>query len=109
MSSAGAGISTFRLTRLPPRLSQGQKAVVLTGEARGQISDALTRAPDFDPEKLPVVTEPLFDDAVRTAKRLAKEGDTVLLSPACTSFDAFRNFEERGNRFRDLVNGFPDD
>ena len=85
------------------------KAVVLTGEARGQISDALTRAPGFDPEKLPVVTEPLFDDAVRTAKRLAKAGDTVLLSPACTSFDAFRNFEERGNRFRDLVNGFPDD
>ena len=55
------------------------------------------------------MTEPLFDDAVRTAKRLAKAGDTVLLSPACTSFDAFRNFEERGNRFRDLVNGFPDD
>lgn len=44
-----------------------------------------------------------FDDAVTRAHRLARPGDVVLLSPACSSYDAFRNFEERGERFRSLV------
>ena len=37
---------------------------------------------------------------------MAAPGDTVLLSPACTSFDAFRNFEERGDVFRAIVDNF---
>ncbi|MBS1766416.1 MAG: UDP-N-acetylmuramoyl-L-alanine--D-glutamate ligase [Acidobacteria bacterium] len=44
-----------------------------------------------------------FDDAVNGAFALAQEGDQVLLSPACASFDQFRNFEERGKRFEALV------
>ena len=44
-----------------------------------------------------------FDGAVRFAMEKAKAGDTVLLSPAAASFDAFPNFEARGNRFRELV------
>ena len=47
-----------------------------------------------------------FEGAVIRAKELAKEGDTVILSPACTSFDAFDNFEERGNFFKEIVNSF---
>ena len=49
---------------------------------------------------------PGFDDAVVTAFEDAKRlgADTVLLSPACASFDAFRNFEERGNRYKSIVN-----
>ena len=42
-------------------------------------------------------------DAVREAARDAMPGDTVLLSPACASFDQFRDFEDRGDRFRELV------
>ena len=44
-----------------------------------------------------------FDDAIRTAAARAKEGDVVILSPASTSFDRFRNFEERGDRFKKVV------
>jgi UDP-N-acetylmuramoylalanine--D-glutamate ligase len=42
-------------------------------------------------------------DAVRRAAEAAAPGEVVLLSPACASFDAFENFEARGDRFRELV------
>jgi UDP-N-acetylmuramoylalanine--D-glutamate ligase len=44
-----------------------------------------------------------FDDTVSIAYKNAKPGDIVLLSPASASFDLFKNFEERGNRFKELV------
>lgn len=44
-----------------------------------------------------------FEEAVRRAAAAARPGETVLLSPACASFDAFENFEERGERFREIV------
>jgi UDP-N-acetylmuramoylalanine--D-glutamate ligase len=46
-----------------------------------------------------------LEDAVRHAARAAVPGETVLLSPACASFDAFENFERRGERFREIVEG----
>lgn len=46
-----------------------------------------------------------LEDAVMTAVELAEDGDAVLLSPACASWDMFDSYEQRGNRFKDLVNG----
>ena len=80
---------------------------MLTGEARELIRAALAACPLYDPEALPVYVIPDWDQAIMAACRMARPGDTVLLSPACTSFDAFRNFEERGQRFRELVNSLP--
>ncbi len=45
-----------------------------------------------------------MDDAVEQAERLAQRGDVVLLSPACASFDWFKNYEDRGNEFKEIVN-----
>nr|HPJ50348.1 UDP-N-acetylmuramoyl-L-alanine--D-glutamate ligase [Proteiniphilum sp.] len=44
-----------------------------------------------------------MEDAVRTAYRLAQKGDTVLLSPCCASFDLFKNYEDRGDQFKECV------
>ena len=54
---------------------------------------------------MPVKNCGKLDEAVREAAADAAPGDTVLLSPACASFDQFRDFEDRGAQFRALVGG----
>jgi UDP-N-acetylmuramoylalanine--D-glutamate ligase len=46
-----------------------------------------------------------LEDAVGRAAAAARPGEVVLLAPACASFDAFENFERRGERFREIVGG----
>jgi UDP-N-acetylmuramoylalanine--D-glutamate ligase len=53
--------------------------------------------------KVPLERGTTFDDVVARARRAAKPGDVVLLSPACSSYDMFKNYEERGATFRRLV------
>ena len=84
------------------------KAVVLTGATAEKIHDALLACPAYDPDALPVLLEKDFGRAVMAAHDMAQSGDVVLLSPACASFDAFPNFEVRGNHFKELVNGLPE-
>ena len=49
-----------------------------------------------------------MEEAVKVAAAIAKEGDIVFMSPASASFDMYKNFEERGNHFRDLVLALPE-
>ena len=79
------------------------RAVVLFGEAAGLIEKALGAVKKG--ETLQVISQcNTLEEAVHAAAKLAQPGDTVLLSPGCTSFDAFKDFEERGECFRKLVN-----
>ncbi|MBQ9796903.1 MAG: UDP-N-acetylmuramoyl-L-alanine--D-glutamate ligase [Clostridia bacterium] len=82
------------------------KAVVLTGATASKIRVALEPKKEVQNGMLPVYEYPDFTEAVLFAKSIAQKGDTVLLSPACASFDAFKNFEDRGNTFRRIVEHF---
>lgn len=74
----------------------GLVAAYLIGEAAPDFATILT-------PRLPVVVAGTLANAVAAAAAAAKPGDTVLLSPACASFDQFRDFEARGDAFRSLV------
>ncbi|HWE62875.1 MAG TPA: UDP-N-acetylmuramoyl-L-alanine--D-glutamate ligase [Chloroflexota bacterium] len=83
------------------------RALLLIGEAAPLIAEhvrsALREAPAavLQPDRVLQCGD--LERAVATAARLATPGDAVLLSPGCASYDQFRNFEERGQRFRQLV------
>ncbi|MBF0110581.1 MAG: UDP-N-acetylmuramoyl-L-alanine--D-glutamate ligase [Magnetococcales bacterium] len=72
------------------------RAAVLIGEAANDLEQVLSRV-------APTVQAPSMKEAVAQSLRLAHPGDVVLLSPACASFDMFKNFEDRGDRFSEAV------
>lgn len=82
---------------------QSVKALFLCGETAETIKSAVVSAVGYDSEKLPIFVMDDFGETVRAAGSFAGEGDVVLLSPACSSFDKFRNFVERGDTFRKIV------
>ncbi len=85
-------------------LSEKCKCAVLTGMAMDKIYADVSETEEFKEGKIKFYKEPDFEAAVKLAAELAGEGDAVLLSPACTSFDRFLNFEQRGEFFTDIVN-----
>ncbi len=86
-------------TELALALVGRARRVYLIGEAAGEIAVALELA-GVDHER-----SADLEAAVRSAAENAKPGEVVLLSPACASYDQFRDFEERGDAFRRIVRG----
>jgi UDP-N-acetylmuramoylalanine--D-glutamate ligase len=115
VASAIAGITAFEsgvhvilggspkgetFERLVEPVTQRCLSAHLIGEATGQLTDDLVAA-----TRTGVVVQKsgTLDRAVESARAMANPGEVVLLSPACASFDQFKDFEERGERFRELV------
>jgi UDP-N-acetylmuramoylalanine--D-glutamate ligase len=84
----------FTALRSPVR--EQVKHIVLIGEAAGKIRKALSGMADMS-------EAPSMEDAVSMCRSLAQRGDTVLLAPACASFDMFRDYEHRGRAFKEAV------
>lgn len=73
------------------------KAIVCMGKDNGKLLD-------FFKGKVPAISDThSIEEAVKECARLAEEGDTVLLSPCCASFDLFTSYEDRGRQFKDKV------
>ena len=80
------------------------KALVLIGNTAKKILDATTKEMEKQGVELPICFCQTLEDAVKAAKQVAKENQVVLFSPASASFDMFKNFADRGNQFKKLVN-----
>src|SRR5690606_10709080 len=80
------------LSNLAAPLAAHGRAVVAIGEASGRVKDALSGT-------VPVVEARSFADAVRQAWAMAQPDGVVLLAPACSSFDMFVDYVDRGRRF----------
>lgn len=84
-------------TELMSLVHEKVKAIICLGVENKKIIDAFNGVVDM------MVEVGNMRDAVITAKHIAEKGDTVLLSPACASFDLFQNYEDRGNQFKEAV------
>lgn len=78
-------------------IKQKVKAIICIGRDTSRIHDSFENETDM------IVNSSSMKDAVEIASYIAKKGDTVLLSPACASFDWFKNFEDRGEQFKEAV------
>jgi UDP-N-acetylmuramoylalanine--D-glutamate ligase len=100
----------------------GVRAIILVGATAGQIDTAVRdataratttaqtaagRAMGLPASPPPMTRAADYEEVVTQARRVARPGDTVLLSPACASYDMFTNFEERGRLFKELVRRLP--
>ena len=82
---------------LAPLVAKHCRAVYLIGEATGELAHALA------PSGVTLHRAGDLDRAVAQARAVAAAGEIVLLSPACASYDQYRDFEARGDHFRELV------
>ena len=89
--------------RLAVALAWKARGVLLIGAAADRLAAALAR----DAAAVDVRRVGVLDAAVAAAAKAARPGDVVLLSPACASFDQFRDYEHRGDAFAALVAALP--
>ena len=101
---AGGKDKGIVFNELGPEIIEHVKTLVLTGLTAGKIRAAVENTPGYGGSPV-IIEEPDFRKAVLAAHRSAADGDIVLLSPACTSFDRFKNFEERGNTYKEIICG----
>ena len=78
--------------------------LILIGQTAEKIYDVVKKESEKENKKININMCDTLEQTIEIAKKSAKKGDVVLFSPASASFDMFKNFADRGNKFKDLVN-----
>ena len=92
-----SGMSFIFLLLVVGSVQEKVKAIICMGKDNKKIHDAFAAIGGI------IVDTSSAEEAVQAAFHLAAKGDVVLLSPACASFDLFKNYEDRGNQFKKAV------
>lgn len=89
---------------MAPVVNEKVKILILTGMTSDKIEKAVMEDTGYKNSGITIVKAEDMEKAVKIASEMATDGDIVTLSPACASFDCYKNFEIRGEHFKDLVN-----
>ena len=80
------------------------KTLILMGQTADKIFYAVKEEAEIQNKQIEIYVCDSLEDTVKMAHKVAKKGEIVLFSPASASFDLFKNFAERGKKFKELVN-----
>ena len=101
---AGGYDKNLDYTPLSKPILKKVKTLILLGATSGKIFDAVKKEEEKEGKNINIYMCDNLEDTVNLAKRYSKPGEVVLFSPASASFDMFKNFADRGNKFKNLVN-----
>ena len=101
---AGGYDKKIPFDELGPIIVDKVKLLILMGDTAQKIENAVKAASAYMEENPKIIRVSNMEEAVKAAYNNAKNGDIVSMSPACASFDLYKNFAERGNHFKQLVN-----
>ena len=104
---AGGEDKGLEYKEIGEKIAEKVSTLILCGPTSDKIEEATKKA--LNGKKINLVRVANMEEAVNKAKENAKSGDVVLLSPASTSFDLYKNFAERGNVFKQIVNNLKKD
>ncbi|MBR0414142.1 MAG: UDP-N-acetylmuramoyl-L-alanine--D-glutamate ligase [Clostridia bacterium] len=90
--------------KLGPVVNEKVKVLIVMGETADVIEASVKNAPNYDSAAIKILHAADMEQAVALARENAQAGDIVSLSPASTSFDKYKNFERRGQHFKQVVN-----
>ena len=100
---AGGYDKHIPFTQFGDEVARHVKLLILIGDTAQAIRQAVEQAPSYADSGIEIVMADDLADAVNIARSKARSGDVVVLSPACAAFDRFKNFMERGKKFKELV------
>lgn len=101
---AGGYDKNLDYTPIAKPILENVSTLILLGQTATKIKNAVQEEAKKQGKKIDIYECDTLEETVKTAKRLAEKGEVVLFSPASASFDMYKNFEERGDKFKAIVN-----
>lgn len=101
---AGGHDKKIPFDSLAKKITEKVSTLILMGQTSKKIMQEIEKLPENKVKNLKIIKVNSMEEAIENANKIAKVGDIVVLSPASTSFDLYKDFEERGEHFKSLVN-----
>ena len=101
---AGGYDKNLDYTPIAEPILENVSTLILLGQTAGKIKNAVQQEAKKQNKNIDIYECDTLEETIKTAKRVAAKGEVVLFSPASASFDMYKNFEERGDKFKAIVN-----